>query len=78
MSGLISGYASLFGRPDLSRDIVERGAFAVHTRAPSSITATAQVAAVASSSGSTAVARSRSALVTDGTGNSTPRSHSSS
>lgn len=28
MSGLISGYASLFGRPDLQRDIVERGAFA--------------------------------------------------
>ena len=44
----------------------------MQTRAPSSITATAQVAAVGSSSGSSPVARSRSARVTDVPGNSTP------
>ncbi len=48
----------------------QRGAAAVQTRAPSSITATAQVAA--SSSGTSASARSRSALVTDVAGNSSP------
>ena len=42
------------------------GPAAVHTSAPSSITATAHVAAVGSSSGSSAAARSRSARVTDG------------
>ena len=45
---------------------------AVHTSAPSSITATDQVAAVGGSSGSKDVARSRSARVTEGPGNSWP------
>ena len=48
------------------------GFVAVHTSAPSSITATAHVAAVGSSSGSSPVARSRSARVTAVAGNSTP------
>ena len=43
----------------------QRGDDAVQTRAPSSIDATAQAAAVASSSGSIPAARSRSARVTE-------------
>ena len=50
----------------------QRGSRAVQTRAPSSITATAQVAAVAASVGSRSVATSRSARVTEDGGNSTP------
>ena len=48
------------------------GRSAVQTSAPSSITATDQVAAVGGSSGSSASATARSALVTERAGNSTP------
>ncbi len=50
----------------------QRGAADTQTSAPSSMTATAQVAAVGASSGSSPVAASRSARVTAGAGNSTP------